>query len=324
MADAIRAGERDGERGVNGGAVPRLRPGFLGWAHPFIGVAAAAAVAMVLPGLLMMGSAAGSGAGSGALQTPPWTTLAQFSLLAVIVALVLFGARRKAARRRAETVPTATTATPVSPTASSSAADPTRPAPMLKSLLVVGVISIVFAIAVNLLLDTPGIESPKAIVNQLGLGKAAWSDLLIIAGVAMAAPIGEELALRGLVFRGIFDAVGRKRGHGAGAVPYLGAFLAAAIPSAVLFAVLHLNPATGQNVFYLCLGLLACVAYWWTGALTSAVWVHALTNTIGLAFALFAATNAGTWWHAVALVAAPLIAVAIMAPVGRLAGVPRA
>lgn len=70
--------------------------------------------------------------------------------------------------------------------------DPTRPAPMLKSLLVVGVVSIVFAIAVNLLLDTPGIESPKAIVNQLGLGKAAWSDLLIIAGVAMAAPIGEE------------------------------------------------------------------------------------------------------------------------------------
>lgn len=39
---------------------------------------------------------------------------------------------------------------------------------------------------------------------------------------------------------------------------------------------------------------------------------------------LFAATNVGTWWHAVALVAAPLIAVAIMAPVGRLAGVPRA
>ena len=216
MADAIRAGERDGERGVNGGAVPRLRPGFLGWAHPFIGVAAAAAVAMVLPVLLMMGSAAGSGAGSGALQTPPWTTLAQFSLLAVIVALVLFGARRKAARRRAETVPTATTATPVSPTASSSVADPTRPAPMLKSLLVVGVISIVFAIAANLLLDTPGIESPKAIVNQLGLGKAAWSDLLIIAGVAMAAPIGEELALRGLVFRGIFDAVGRKRVPGRG------------------------------------------------------------------------------------------------------------
>ena len=31
--------------------------------------------------------------------------------VAVIVALVLFGARRKAARRRAETVPTATTAT---------------------------------------------------------------------------------------------------------------------------------------------------------------------------------------------------------------------
>ena len=52
----------------------------------------------------------------------------------------------------------------------------------------------------------------------------------------------------------------------------LRAWSAAAIPSAVLFAVLHLNPAMGQNVFYLCLGLLACVAYWWTGALTSAVW----------------------------------------------------
>lgn len=276
----------------------RLRPGHLGWAHVLIGAAAAIACAMVLPSLVLMAATASGGPSSP--QAPPWLAVAQFALLAVVVVSVLRRARRKAEKRAVATT-----------------GSPGEGAFAVRSLAFAGLAAVAFAVAANLLLDAPGIESPHAIVNQLGLGIAAWSDALIIAGVAVAAPIGEELALRGLVFRGAYDALGRKRG-GASMV---GPFAIAAVLSAAVFAVLHVNPAFGQNVFFVCLGLGAAAAYWLTGALASAVWVHSLVNAIGLAFALFVATGVGSVWHAVALVAAPPVALALMVPLSRAAGV---
>lgn len=65
-------------------------------------------------------------------------------------------------------------------------------------------------------------------------------------------------------------------------------------------------------------------AFWLTGILASAVWVHSLVNAIGLAFAMFVATGVGSAWHAVALAAAPFLALLLMGPVGRIAGGGRA
>lgn len=91
-----------------------------------------------------------------------------------------------------------------------------------------------------------------------------------------------------------------------------------------MFAALHMNPAVAQNVFFVCLGLGAATAFWLTGILASAVWVHSLVNAIGLAFAMFVATGVGSAWHAVALAAAPFLALLLMGPVGRIAGGGRA
>lgn len=49
--------------------------------------------------------------------------------------------------------------------------------------------------------------------------------------------------------------------------------------------------------------------------------MHSLVNAIGLVFALFVATGVGSVWHAVALVAAPPVALALMVPLSRAAGV---
>lgn len=343
-----------------------LQPGHLGWAHVLLGAAAAIACALVLPSLLMMGITGGlvGGGGEGlggaeglggpeglggsgvdvldpaALRAPAWMSPLQFTVLAVVSAWILRRARRKAGKRGslAEGRESDARGGAIGPGTATGRGFSTLRAP-----LIVGAAAVAFAVAANLLMDAPGIESPHAIVNQLGLGSAAWSDALIIAGVAVAAPVGEELALRGLVFRGAYDAVARARAKrrapggtssgssasgssapGGTALPFLRPFLFAAVLSAAVFAALHMNPAVAQNVFFVCLGLGAATAFWLTGILASAVWVHSLVNAIGLAFAMFVATGVGSAWHAVALAAAPFLALLLMGPVGRIAGGGRA
>ena len=270
-----------------------------------------------------------------ALRAPAWMSPLQFTVLAVVSAWILRRARRKAGKRGslAEGRESAARGGAIGPGTATGRGFSTLRAP-----LIVGAAAVAFAVAANLLMDAPGIESPHAIVNQLGLGSAAWSDALIIAGVAVAAPVGEELALRGLVFRGASDAVARARANrrapggtssgssapGGTALPFLRPFLFAAVLSAAVFAALHMNPAVAQNVFFVCLGLGTATAFWLTGILASAVWVHSLVNAIGLAFAMFVATGVGSAWHAVALAAAPFLALLLMGPVGRIAGGGRA
>lgn len=64
----------------------------------------------------------------------------------------------------------------------------------------------------------------------------------------------------------------------------------------------------------------ACIAYWATRSLTSAVWIHSVVNSIALAVAFFRSTDHGTALHAVALVAAPFAALAVMAALSRFVG----
>lgn len=67
----------------------------------------------------------------------------------------------------------------------------------------------------------------------------------------------------------------------------------------------------------------ACIAYWATRSLTSAAWIHSVVNSIALAVAFFWSTDHGTVVHGVALVAAPFVALAVMAALSRFVGVAR-
>ncbi|WP_295628942.1 CPBP family intramembrane glutamic endopeptidase [uncultured Corynebacterium sp.] len=284
-----------------------LRPGRMSWGHVIAGLVVAILCVMVLPTVLMLGpggmGADGAGADAESAQSPAWLPLVQFTVLTVVALWFL-------RRVRSET------------DAENPAWRPRRflGMPMVKMLAVVGLLAALFAVAANLLMDVPDETSPLAMVNQLGLGESAWSDLLIIAGVAVAAPVGEELVFRGLMFRGAFDAMARRRQVGASLMVSL---LVAGAISTLAFAVMHQRGEVDQMAFLILLGAFACIVYWATGTLTSAVWVHAVVNAIGLAFALFVASEVGAPWHVIALVAAPPLAVAVMAAVSRAAGTAR-
>ena len=83
--------------------------------------------------------------------------------------------------------------------------------------------------------------------------------------VALIGPLSEELLFRG----GVQTCIHRK---------YATQGPAAAIGfSAVLFSLIHLNPAQMPVAFIL--GLLLGFAYWWTGSLAAPVCIHAFNNS---------------------------------------------
>jgi membrane protease YdiL (CAAX protease family) len=123
--------------------------------------------------------------------------------------------------------------------------------------------------------------------------------VMVVIGVAVLAPLIEEIAFRGY----LFPALSRWRG------PWL-----AAVVTAVLFAAAHLAaypPVLVPLLFFFGFG--ACLLYWFTGSLLPSMGLHALNNGIVVA-AL--ATDAGPGLVAGAL-CAPIVVVLLMLPFAR-------
>ena len=311
-----------------GARAARLRPGVLGWGHAVVGLLAAM-VCVLLPSLVLMstgGAQMAAGADGGDLDAmpklavSPWMALAQFVPLLIIVALVLRGARRKTVREEGNGAGSSTGSGAARRPGEMAAVESGRffgPG-MLRALLVIGVIAVIIAVVANIFLAVRG-EAPNSLAGKLGLGKGAGADLLIIAGAACIGPVAEELAFRGLVFRGVFDALGSR----ARATRFTMPLITATVISTVTFAIAHQDPSMGQNVFFAAVGAFACIAYWATRSLTSAAWIHSVVNSIALAVAFFWSTDHGTVVHGVALVAAPFVALAVMAALSRFVGVAR-
>jgi membrane protease YdiL (CAAX protease family) len=117
--------------------------------------------------------------------------------------------------------------------------------------------------------------------------------VLLVAAVAVSAPIVEEITFRGY----LFPALTGWRG------PWVGALL-----TAVVFGVAHvlaLPPAflPGIAVF----GFGACLLRWFTGSLLPGIVVHSFNNAIVLA----ALSEGQLWW---AIPVAPLLCLALVAP----------
>jgi uncharacterized protein len=120
--------------------------------------------------------------------------------------------------------------------------------------------------------------------------------ILLVAAVAMAAPIVEEIAFRGYLFPALAGRLG----------PWLGALV-----TALLFGAAHvlaLPPAflPGIAVF----GFGACLLRWFTGSLLPGIAIHAFNNAIVLA----ALSEGQLWW---AIPVAPLACLLLLAPLSR-------
>ena len=103
-------------------------------------------------------------------------------------------------------------------------------------------------------------ESIKLIMEVPALG---------IIYFCLIAPIYEEIVFRGMIFGGL-----RRKGFG---------FVGAALFSAVLFSVMHMNIAQGVNAFFL--GLLFALVYEATGNLSAAIMLHMINNIYVISFA---------------------------------------
>ena len=125
---------------------------------------------------------------------------------------------------------------------------------------------------------------------------AAGTAVLVALGVAVTAPIAEEMSFRGY----LFPALTRWRGP----------WVAAAI-TAVLFGAAHIAavpPALLAGAAFFGFGL--CLLYWFTGSLLPCVAVHSLNNAIAL-------TVVTGGQLAPAIVGAPALSLLLLMPLAR-------
>jgi len=134
-----------------------------------------------------------------------------------------------------------------------------------------------------------GGEGGRAHTVHFALGTA----VLITLGIAVTAPLAEEMAFRGYLFPAL--------------TPWRGPWVAATF-TALLFGAAHfaaLPPAALPAAAFFGFG--ACLLYWFTGSLLPGVAVHSVNNAIVLAV-----VSGGQL--APAIVLAPLVAVLLLMP----------
>lgn len=111
--------------------------------------------------------------------------------------------------------------------------------------------------------------------QQVESGLQGWAVVALAGYAVIAAPITEELAFRGLLFRSVADRYG---------------FWPGAIASAIPFGLIHIVPdATGLGLTVLVVtmmgnGLAWAGIHWWRRNLLVNIAIHATFNLIGVAF----------------------------------------
>ncbi len=122
--------------------------------------------------------------------------------------------------------------------------------------------------------------------------------LALFLGVAVTAPIVEEIVFRGY----LFGALTRWRG------PWL-----AAVISGVMFGAAHVVASPAVALVPLAvLGFMLCLVFWFTGSLLPCIGVHAANNALVLSLAA-----SWTWQVPVAIAASVAVALLVCAPFSR-------
>jgi hypothetical protein len=94
------------------------------------------------------------------------------------------------------------------------------------------------------------------------------SPWFLLAGAILVAPVVEEIFFRGFVYAGLRARYGWKR---------------AAVVSAALFAIIHLQPTAALPIFVL--GLIFAFLYEWGGSIWPAIVMHFASNALAMGVA---------------------------------------
>jgi uncharacterized protein len=135
--------------------------------------------------------------------------------------------------------------------------------------------------------------------DRTGEGTASMAAIvLVVLGVAIAAPIVEEIVFRGY----LFPALARWRG------PWIGAVLGAAVFGAAHCLVYPPQLLPMMAAF----GFAACMLFWFTGSLLPCIALHAMNNALVTGLEL-----GWTWGVPLLMLGCMALAVLVLAPFAR-------
>lgn len=164
------------------------------------------------------------------------------------------------------------------------------PVPALRGLLVGagGLAALYGGLWLIGLTKAPGADAAQqqAVAGMLAFGQDVRADLSMILITVILAPVAEELAYRGLVFRGLRDglAAGGFLNRRAGGWPMLPGWLVLALAVGVsAYAFISIHGGEGQDglvLEYLLFAAVMALSYHLSGCLLVPVMLHAIMNSV--------------------------------------------
>jgi membrane protease YdiL (CAAX protease family) len=152
-------------------------------------------------------------------------------------------------------------------------------------------------------------EAGKKVSAQVGLGESMLRNILVVMSAAIAAPLGEELIYRAMIFRGLHDELRRRKTRLMRAV----VFILPALVSAWLFATSHGGEGQDRQVLFLTLfGVMMAWLYWKTASIYVPVFAHSVTNAINFFFMAMAAARPVGILTYLFIISTPAITLAIV------------
>lgn len=119
----------------------------------------------------------------------------------------------------------------------------------------------------------------ETVAKQLTLGSSFGLDFILIFSAAVAAPLGEEIAYRGLIFKGLHDEMLRAKSK---LITSL-SFIVPALFAAMIFAMSHGGEGQSKQFWLLVLyGVAFAFIYWRSGSFYVPVFAHSVVNAINM------------------------------------------
>lgn len=130
-------------------------------------------------------------------------------------------------------------------------------------------------------------EGSETVAKSVAINSNLLQSMVIVISLAIAAPIGEELAYRGIVMRSLYDILSRKM------TLMLSVIISVAI-SSLLFAISHGGAGQSAQIWFLTVaGIIYASVYLKTGSLSMAMLAHSVSNTINVFLLINVAAKAG-------------------------------
>lgn len=138
-------------------------------------------------------------------------------------------------------------------------------------------------------------NSTQTVLRAMGAGQNPATDLALVLGICVLAPLGEEALYRGMIFRGLFDGLQNAPAWLGALTRPIPALIVALAVSSLIFASAH--GGEGQELPVVMILVIHGVIYGGLYALTGTLWApvvaHSANNSLALVAVFFGAQPHG-------------------------------